>query len=595
MKISLIAILMCGSGVASARDNYLSPLALVADKQGDHLYIAEYTAERIAVYDLNHNKVSKTLALPDQPSGLTLSPDGSTLYVTCAAPEGAVCRIDLQTGRTDPIPCGHTPVSPVISLDGRRLYVCNRFNNNVSVIDPAAGKEIARIPVVREPIAAILTSDGKHLFVANHLPAGPADGDYIAAQVSVIDTADMKVATNIALPNGSTGLQGICISPDGKCVYVTHILARYHMPTTQLERGWMNTNALSIIDTDGQKLLNTILLDDINLGAANPWGVTCTADDRYICVTHAGTHELSVIDRSKLFDKLKKVDNPEDVPNDLTFLAGGLRQRIKLGGNGPRGLTAVGHTVYITEYFSDKLGVVEIKDKIRNAKSLALGSPYPLSTVRKGEMLFHNARHCFQQWQSCASCHPDARADALNWDLMNDGLGNPRNTKSLLLAHKTPPAMITGIRADAETAVRTGIKHIQFVVRPEEEAAVIDEYLKSLQPVPSPYLVEGKLSESAERGRQIFERAGCSTCHSAPLFTNLQQYNVGTGKGRKSNSSFDTPTLIEVWRTAPYLFDGRSATMEDVIRKHNNNDAHGKTSQLTDKEIKELSEYVLSQ
>ncbi len=52
------------------------------------------------------------------------------------------------------------------------------------------------------------------------------------------------------------------MSPDGKHVYVAHILARYQMPTTQLERGWMNTNALSIIDAEKKKLVNVILLDD---------------------------------------------------------------------------------------------------------------------------------------------------------------------------------------------------------------------------------------------------------------------------------------------------------------------------------------------
>jgi hypothetical protein len=37
------------------------------------------------------------------------------------------------------------------------------------------------------------------------------------------------------------------------------------MPTTQLERGWMNTNALTILDLAGKKLLNTVLLDDVDL------------------------------------------------------------------------------------------------------------------------------------------------------------------------------------------------------------------------------------------------------------------------------------------------------------------------------------------
>jgi cytochrome c peroxidase len=47
------------------------------------------------------------------------------------------------------------------------------------------------------------------------------------------------------------------------------------------------------------------------------------------------------------------------------------------------------------------------------------------------ERLFHDATIGHQSWQSCASCHPDGRAGGLNWDLLNDGIGNPKNTKSV--------------------------------------------------------------------------------------------------------------------------------------------------------------------
>jgi len=211
-------------------------------------------------------------------------------------------------------------------------------------------------------------------------------------------------------------------------------------------------------------------------------------------------------------------------------------------------------------------------------------------------MLFNDAGLCFQGWQSCASCHPSgARTDALNWDLLNDGLGNPKNTKSLLLAHETPPAMITGIRENAEAGVRAGIRHIQFAVRPEEEAVAIDEYLKSLKPVPSPHLVDGKLNESAERGQKIFDKAGCASCHTGSLYTDLKAHNVGTGKDLDKDRRFDTPTLVEVWRTSPYLYDGRAATIEEVLTTCNPGDKHGVTSNLTEAEIKDLAEFILSQ
>jgi cytochrome c peroxidase len=57
---------------------------------------------------------------------------------------------------------------------------------------------------------------------------------------------------------------------------------------------------------------------------------------------------------------------------------------------------------------------------------------------------------------------------------------------------------------------------------------------------------------------------------------------------------FDTPTLKEIWRTAPYLYNGSAVTMKEVLTKFNKNDKHGKTSQMSEQEIEALAEYVLS-
>jgi cytochrome c peroxidase len=132
-------------------------------------------------------------------------------------------------------------------------------------------------------------------------------------------------------------------------------------------------------------------------------------------------------------------------------------------------------------------------------------------------------------------------------------------------------------------------------VRPEEEASALDEYLKSLKPTPSPHLVDGKLSESARRGRTVFRKAGCFSCHTGPMLTDLQKYDVGIGEGRDAGRLFDTPSLVELWRTAPYLYDGRAATVKDVVTTHNSQDKHGRTSDLSEDEIEDLVEFVLSQ
>jgi cytochrome c peroxidase len=220
-----------------------------------------------------------------------------------------------------------------------------------------------------------------------------------------------------------------------------------------------------------------------------------------------------------------------------------------------------------------------------------------MDVVRKGEFYFNDAGICFQGWQSCASCHSyDARVDGLNWDLLNDGIGNPKNAKSLLLSHRTPPAMSMGIRDTAETAVRSGIRHILFTVQPEEIPTAMDEWLKTLKPAPSPYLEKGKLSKAAERGKKLFNsaRVGCATCHPDGLYTNLKQYDVGTQGQYDKQGEFDTSTLYELWRTAPYLHDGSAVTIREVLTTHNKGDKHGKTSQLSPQEIDDLAAFVLS-
>ncbi len=39
--------------------------------------------------------------------------------------------------------------------------------------------------------------------------------------------------------------------------------------------------------------------------------------------------------------------------------------------------------------------------------------------------------------------------------------------------------MSLGVRKTAEEAVRAGVEHILFAIRPEEEAAALDEYIEA--------------------------------------------------------------------------------------------------------------------
>jgi YVTN family beta-propeller protein len=580
-----------------AAESYLGPCAITAARDGKILYIALAEARQLACFDVAAGKVARTIALPASPNALALSPDGTRLYVTCGQVKSTIAVIDTAAGKlVDSIPAGHSAYGLTITPDGKRLYVCNRFNNDVSVMETAGHKPLARLAVIREPYSAAVTPDGKTVFVVNHLPLDRADGYEVAGTISAIDTASNQI-TSIRLPNGSSSVRGITVSPDGRFVYVVHILSHFELPATQLERGWVNTNAMSIIDAPARRLYNTILLDDVDLGAAMPWGVTTSADGKEIFVTHAGTHELSHINAAGLLEKLTHLTPAAaaEVPNDLSLLAT-LRRRILLAGNGPRGVVVLGDRAYVTEYYTDTLAVVDLKSQSANpVTQIALGPKPQLTPERRGEILFFDATICFQHWQSCGSCHPDARVDGLNWDLPNDGLGNPKNTRNMLHVFHGGPAMSLGVRESANAAVRAGITHILFAVRPEEDARALDAYIKSLEPLPSPFLVDGKLSPAAEHGKKLFFSAdlNCAECHPGPFYTDKKSHSVGsTGKYDKPSDVFNTPRLTEAWRTAPYMHDGHYLSMREIFSQGKHGLQGDRKPKLSEKDIDDLTEFV---
>ncbi|HIJ67487.1 MAG TPA: c-type cytochrome [Planctomycetes bacterium] len=593
-----VLILVLALTVNARASDYYSPAAVALDNAGQYLYIAEHTANQIEEFNTSTKTVTRTLSLDKAPTGVVCSSSGK-LYITAGDYNGKVYVIDTtetEWAVNDTIDVGHTPMSPGLSSDGLHLYICNRFDGTVMDIGTASGTVLSTIDVVREPVAAAITPTSDKLVVVNQLPDGAANTGTTGCDVSVMNTSGYAV-TNIELYNGSTGAKGVCISPDGNYAYITHIIGRYQVPTSQLERGWIMTNAMSIINLNTSQIVNTVLLDDVEMGAANPWGIACTSDGSKLVVAHSGSHELSIIDRNGVHNRLSNLpytggfsQTSTDVRNDLGFLSG-LRNRIQLPGKGPRAVAVYGNKAYVAEYFSDSISIINIDTKA--VEQALLGSQNPMDQVRLGEFYFYDAQQgTFQKWLSCNSCHPDVRADALNWDLANDGYGSPRNAKSLLKSHYTPPAMITGIRPDAETAVRAGFKFIQFAIRTEDDAGAVDAFLGSVEPVESPYLVNGELSEAAERGKDLFDSAYCSVCHYGRYYTDQSSHDVGTGRG--GGESFDTPTLTEVWRTGPYLQDGRAATMLEVLTTYNPGDRHGVTSDLTEQQRNDLAEYVLS-
>jgi len=243
-----------------------------------------------------------------------------------------------------------------------------------------------------------------------------------------------------------------------------------------------------------------------------------------------------------------------------------------------------------------------------DAKSLAaqgrivLGDGGLNDPIRRGERVFTRAVYTFQHQFSCRSCHPDGHVDGLSYDFDTSGIGdNLLDNRSLMGVAGTGPFKWNGKNPSLE--VQCGPRFAKVLMRtdpiPQKELLDLTTFIKSLPPQRViARSADGKLTPAQERGKAIFfatttstgkeipHERRCSTCHRPPLYTVRLSFDVGTG------GMFDTPHLLGVADTAPYLHDGRAQSLEELWTIYNTNNLHGVSSYMNKIQLNDLIEFL---
>ena len=248
---------------------------------------------------------------------------------------------------------------------------------------------------------------------------------------------------------------------------------------------------------------------------------------------------------------------------------------------------------------------------------LSAENPLTVEKVELGKLLFFDPRLSQDNTISCASCHKPELAwtDGTKLSMGIKNQLSSRNSMTVInrlygrtqLWHGKMPTLEAQAKnpltksvrmgmpsTDAEAAKLNAIKgyreRFQQVfctdVTIEGVAMAIAAFERTILSGNSPadrYDMGGEenaISESAQRGLQVFQGKGrCTRCHSGFNFTDEEFHNLGidwdtatADLGRYSVDKhpgtvggFKTPTLREIARTAPYMHDGRFATLEEVV------------------------------
>lgn len=577
-KYFFVIFMLCFSIQAQLKTE-LRPISVAS--VGENVYVAGESGHLVLV---QKSKFVKSSHLKSKLIKVRAKADA--VYVLQQGAKGALITLDpISLDKKAQIDLEYYPSD--FRIHEKTVYITYPYIDLVEARDLNTGKVLWKQTVAREPIALNL-SDGK-VWVVTHLTHHQANTKHVSNRLVVLNKANGEMTKSLNFPDGANAAQSLEKSFDKPYFYTAFVIARHRVPTTQIARGWINTNAFAVIDIKNESI-KTVLLDDLDQGAPNPWGLATRKAE--IAVALSGSNELFVINEEKLLDKMANTSFSQKVLSyKLSFLFD-VSKKTKTNVRGLRSVAAGEKRWHFAGFFDHEYQSLSYAGKLTRPLELGRASK---SLARKGEELFFNAAESFQQWQSCASCHPHARSDAMNWDREDDGIGSFRNTKSVLFSHFTAPTTITGRRAHAKLSVRAALKDLLFAEVSESKARAIDAYLMSLKPQESPQLVDGKLSEKAERGKLLFEgKAGCADCHKGKHLTNMKKRNVGTGLGRDKGRKFDVPSLKEIWRTRPYLHDGRALTVKEIFTKYNESKSHGDAADLSSEELDDLVEYVLS-
>lgn len=183
-------------------------------------------------------------------------------------------------------------VAPVLLTSGiasaaTKAYVGNFADNTVSVIDTAAGKVIATIPVAQGPHGMAITRDGRTVYVTG-------DG---SSSMSAIDTATDRVVKTVEVGKSPNGL---ALTPDGRLILV----AVY------------DENRVAFVDPRTLAVVGTVAVPKPHTVSVSPDGKLA-----YVTSQDTGHFGLAVIDLAKRaairFVPLEKT------PRDAEFGAGG--------------------------------------------------------------------------------------------------------------------------------------------------------------------------------------------------------------------------------------------------------------------------------
>ena len=638
----------------SLEDNAFSTgsSTVIAAASGDALYAVNVDEGTVSRYEPATGDIS-VVSVGLQPSRIARNRDH--VFVTLRGERAIVVLTDNGESLTvvDRIAVDAEPLGIVASENGKRVYVANSLADTVSEIDGETLAVLRFWPVEGHPSWLALHPSDKALFVASAMGgrlsridlAQDGSGESAVAEVEVPRVGGAGDDPDVDLTRRITG--DLSISPDGRTLAAPALFVDNQTPIgTGTDDGGLDTAGASsggygstglgisrlnpgvlVVPLDGSGGVDSAGIKSIFVAGTAPDPLdnasTFTArsylanarfspDGASIWTTMEGSHTVITLSTDPVFAASNACSfcSSDSGGGSIFPAEGGFWETPAVFtsvDDGPRGIAFIDDKPYVHSFLDRSIGPLRPEQAsnllAQQGASNFLGSafyradggveieaPSLSDEAERGRRLFYSATSSHMSAAgsgvSCATCHLDARNDGLTWPLSN----GPRQTMNLSsgIATQTAPFTWTnGVASVADEAMETSQTRMGGDSITDADVADIETFVGTLR---APDVAVLALDAAAvARGEVLFNRAdvGCAECHAAPLFTdNLSHDLYGL-------TAVNTPTLLGIAATAPYLHDGSAPTLKAVLETARAAKM-GDASMLNDNDLDDLDSYLRS-
>lgn len=612
--------------------------SIAIDPDGRRVYVVNADADSVSVIDTVTRSLLREIALGSapprvdpttqrfdpnvMPRALAIAPASRRLFVT-GERSSEVIAIDIDSfeivRRTV---VGSEPAGLIVSADERTVYVACSNDDAVVRLDAMSLTETARLrTTLRKPWGLARSADGATLYIAPLLEPG----------ITAVDTATFTerapwMLAPIArgrddrIANGEVrGMYDLAVRPGSNEVWSAHLLLATQTPQPALKFDTTVFPALSVFATDGSIVarLSTDSQDVAGIDGAiadivsGPHAMAFTDDGRYALVVDTNSEDVLIV------DAMRRV-----APSLLRPLPGRMPEGIVISPDGAH--------AYVDERNSLDVAVIRL-DRTGTTLRLAVdGAPIARTAtdpmpadLRDGQRVFYSANSdqlaiTQNHWVACASCHVEARSDAVVWQFRQGPRDTPSNAGGTI---GTGFLMHTADRRTIRDYTRTVIDEQGGDPTDPSVADHLDALEAFVNLAVPPVIPPHTDAALVARGRDIFARGdvGCLSCHRGTNLTDSGQGNaaldlsgaitlhdVGTcntgsypdvphtddESHPRAACQFDTPALRGLVDAAPYFHDGSARTLRDVLEQTRGR--MGDITVLSTDEIDALIEYLRS-